>query len=74
MYRAFLLLLAATALSGCDFLTKDDPAAQIAGEWQVDPQAVTADALRAAIEDEDLRKFYEARQWRAAWDRTASGN
>jgi murein L,D-transpeptidase YcbB/YkuD len=73
MYRAFLLLLAATALSGCDFLTKDDPAAQIAGEWQVDPQAVTADALRAAIEDEDLRKFYEARQWRAAWDQDRVG-
>ena len=68
MYRAFLLLLATTALSGCDFFSSDDPAAQVAGKWQVDPQAVSADALRAAVKDEDVRRFYEARQWRAAWD------
>ena len=69
MYRAFLLLLAATAMSGCDFSSRDeDPAARVASSWHVDPQQVTAAALQAAVKDDDLRKFYEARQWKAAWD------
>ena len=63
-----LLLLAAFGLSACDLLAGDQPGAAQASEWAVNPDGVTADALQAAVEDPDVRRFYEARNWAAAWD------
>ena len=43
----------------------DTPAAQAEG--------VTPEMLQAAAQDEDSRRFYEARQWQAAWSDEAAG-
>ncbi len=64
-----LLLLAAFGLSACDLLASDQPGAAQASEWAADPDRVTAEGLRAAVKDPDVRRFYEARGWTAAWDR-----
>ena len=68
MFRAFLLLIAVLAVSGCNLLANDDAAARQASEWTVEPRDVTPEALRTAVTDDEVRRFYEARQWRAAWD------
>jgi murein L,D-transpeptidase YcbB/YkuD len=34
---------------------------------QVDPAQVTPEALKAAVSDEKVRRFYEARNWAAVW-------
>jgi murein L,D-transpeptidase YcbB/YkuD len=34
---------------------------------QVDPKKVTREALEAAVKDERVRRFYEARGWAAVW-------
>lgn len=65
---ALLSLLAAAGLAGCDMFSRSDPAAQQASLWSVEPSGVTAEALRAAVRDPDVRRFYEARNWTAAWD------
>ena len=65
---ALLLLLAAFGASGCDLFSSDDPAARQASAWDIEPGSVTAAALRSAAEDADVRRFYEARNWAAAWD------
>ena len=38
------------------------------GVAAVQPSRVTADELRAAVDDDRLRAFYEARQWQPAWN------
>ena len=65
---ALLFLLAAPGLAGCDLFSGSDPAARQASEWSVEPGSVTAAALRAAVQDADVRRFYEARNWAPAWD------
>ena len=63
-----ILLLFVVALGGCDLFASKDPAARQASEWRVEPKKVTADALRAAVKDEEARRFYAARNWAPAWD------
>ena len=55
-------LLAAT---GCD-RGPDLPGDQAAEG--VEPKQVSAEALRAAVKDPRVRQFYEAREWKAAWN------
>jgi murein L,D-transpeptidase YcbB/YkuD len=61
-------LAAAFGLSGCDLFSSGDPAERQASQWQSEPSTVSAEALRAAVKDADVRRFYEARNWAAAWD------
>ena len=68
MYRAFLAVLLAFGTSGCGLFSNDDPAARQAEEWS-EAAPVSAEALKAATTDEDVRRFYAARQWSAAWDK-----
>jgi murein L,D-transpeptidase YcbB/YkuD len=62
------LAAALLALAGCSNLTGggggEAPTAQAEG--------VTPEALRAAVQDEPLRRFYEARQWQSAWNAEAA--
>ena len=67
--RTLLVAGSVLALGGCGLLAKDDPAARQAQEWS-DGGKVSADALKAAARDDDVRKFYEARQWAPAWDKS----
>jgi len=62
-----VLLLFGVALSGCNPFSSSDPAARQASEWRVEPRAVTAEALRAAVKDEEARRFYAARDWAPVW-------
>lgn len=72
MYRPQRRFAAATALAlllvstGCGSGGPTNEAAQAAG--------VVPEALQAAVgEDQDLRRFYEARQWQSAWNDEAAG-
>jgi murein L,D-transpeptidase YcbB/YkuD len=56
--------LAALLATGCDVVSKHEGSGQAV---QVDPKAVTAADLKAAVSDPRVRKFYEARGWQAAW-------
>lgn len=49
----------AVATGGCNLVSGGDGAA---------PAGVTAEALQGAAQDAEVRRFYEARQWQAAWD------
>ena len=55
-------LLATTACDRGGNLPGDEAADKVA------PKEVSADALRAAVKDPRVRQFYEARQWKAAWN------
>lgn len=39
----------------------------------VQPSRVTADELRAAVRDPEVRRFYEARNWQPAWNAGTAG-
>lgn len=59
------VLLALTATVSCgDKLDSADYSRPLVG---VDAQAVRPAELRAAAEDRDVRRIYEARQWQLAW-------
>ncbi len=59
----FLLFLSAIPLAACG---SRDSAHSV--EWaEVNPDDVSADALKAAVKDDASRKFYEARGWKAVW-------
>ena len=74
LFRASLILLASVAMAGCDVnSSQDNPGRQAASEWQVDPQQVSAEALRAAVTDPEVKRFYEARNWAAVWDQERTG-
>jgi murein L,D-transpeptidase YcbB/YkuD len=49
----------AVATSGCNL---------VSGESSTTPAGVTAEALQGAAQDGEVRRFYEARQWQAAWN------
>jgi murein L,D-transpeptidase YcbB/YkuD len=51
-------------VGGCGEVTGGGGKAESA---QVDPKQVTPDALKAAVSDERVRRFYEARGWAAVW-------
>ncbi|HEY0147659.1 MAG TPA: L,D-transpeptidase family protein [Allosphingosinicella sp.] len=41
---------------------------------KVDPQQVTAEALKAAVKDERVKRFYEGRGWAAVWNDQLAGD
>jgi murein L,D-transpeptidase YcbB/YkuD len=59
---AAAILLATTA---CNQLQGEGGSGDAAAAQAPD---VSAEALRAAVTDEPLRRFYEARQWQSAWN------
>ncbi|HEX8379160.1 MAG TPA: peptidoglycan-binding protein, partial [Allosphingosinicella sp.] len=61
--------LAALLASGCDFVSTSggDGGESSGPAVQVDPKAVTAADLQAAVTDPRVKKFYEARAWQAVW-------
>lgn len=61
--------LAALLAGGCDFVkTSGGGGGASSGQVvQVDPKAVTAADLQAAVSDPRVKKFYEARNWQPVW-------
>lgn len=53
------------AVAACD---RGPAQAGDAAADSVSPEDVSAEALRAAVTDPRVKAFYEARQWRAAWN------
>ena len=67
---ATVLLLAPLSACGSDNpIAGESDAAAAASAVDVDPASVTAEALRAAAGEDRLRRFYEAGQWQAVWDK-----
>jgi L,D-transpeptidase YcbB len=58
--------LAALLVAGCGMA--DSQASKTDGVAQVDPQQVSPEDLKAAVSDERVRRFYEARDWAPVWD------
>jgi murein L,D-transpeptidase YcbB/YkuD len=58
------------ALAGCNFVSGESGSGDTAATAQA--EGVTPEALRAAVQDEPLRRFYEARQWQSAWSGDAA--
>jgi murein L,D-transpeptidase YcbB/YkuD len=52
------------ALAGCDYVSVGGSGGGGAGSA---PPEIAAAELQQAVQDERVRRFYEARQWRAAW-------
>lgn len=65
--RTIIIASALAALAACTVQSGADDSATAAQPAQVD-----AEALRAAVEDPRVRRFYEAREWRAAWSAPAA--
>jgi murein L,D-transpeptidase YcbB/YkuD len=67
MRRALVCVsLAALALGGCNVVSSDN------GEGspvRTEVKDVTPQALRAAVTDPDVKRFYEARDWAPVWDK-----
>jgi murein L,D-transpeptidase YcbB/YkuD len=60
--------LAALLAGGCDFVSTSGGGSPSSGQAvQVDPKAVTAADLQAAVTDPRVKKFYEARGWKPIW-------
>ncbi|MEA3053282.1 MAG: L,D-transpeptidase YcbB [Sphingomonadales bacterium] len=59
--------LAALLATGCDVVSSGGGGSSSGQSVEVDPKAVTAADLKAAVSDPRVRKFYEARGWQAAW-------
>jgi murein L,D-transpeptidase YcbB/YkuD len=59
--------LAALLAGGCDFVKTSGGGSSSGQPVQVDPKAVTAADLKAAVSDPRVKKFYEARGWQAVW-------
>jgi murein L,D-transpeptidase YcbB/YkuD len=58
--------LAALLVAGCE--VTDSGASKTDGVAQVDPKQVTPQDLKAAVSDERVKRFYEARDWAPIWD------
>lgn len=65
--------LAALLAGGCDFISTSGGGSTSGPPVAVDPEAVTAADLKAAVGDPRVRKFYEARGWRPAWTGERAG-
>ena len=59
--------LAALLAGGCDLIGSSGGGAPSGQNVKVDPKAVTAADLQAAVSDERVKRFYEARGWAAVW-------
>lgn len=64
--------LAALLAGGCDVVSTSGGggSGQVV---QVDPESVTAADLQAAVSDPRVKKFYEARGWKAVWTGERAG-
>jgi L,D-transpeptidase YcbB len=69
--RAFLLAAASLCIASCgNTQPHSDPVTdQAMREWQVQPDDVKPAALQAAAKDKQVKAFYAARNWQAAWTR-----
>jgi murein L,D-transpeptidase YcbB/YkuD len=67
--RALFLAAASLCIASCgNSQAYSDPATEQAmSSWQVRPDHVKPAALQAAVRDEQVRRFYAARNWQAAW-------
>ena len=67
--RTMFLIAASLAVAGCGNRQPHyDPATdQAASEWKVRPGDVQPAALQAAVTDDQVKRFYAARNWQAAW-------
>jgi murein L,D-transpeptidase YcbB/YkuD len=67
--KALFLIAASLAIASCgNSPSHYDPATdQAQREWQVRPDDVKPAALQAAVKDDQVKKFYAARNWQAAW-------
>jgi murein L,D-transpeptidase YcbB/YkuD len=67
--RAVFLIAASLAIASCgNSPSHYDPATDHAvREWKVNPDDVTVSGLQAAASDEQVKRFYDARGWKAAW-------
>jgi len=57
------------AMSGCSMMGEGGGGATPTAQ----AQGVTPEALQAAVTDEPVRRFYEARGWQSAWNEQAGG-
>lgn len=64
--KAFFLGLAALSIAACG--SNDDSSSALAQQADVQPEQVDPKALRAAVDDEEVRRFYEAVGWKAVWN------
>src|SRR5215207_7168928 len=61
--KALLLAFSTLSLTSCG--SREPSWAGGTGEAQ--PKQVSAEALRAAVDDEQVRRFYQATNWQAVW-------
>ena len=66
---ALALVLTPLASCGSDNPLTGSGSSSESALTDVDPGSVTADALQSAVGDDHVRRFYEAGQWSAVWDR-----
>jgi murein L,D-transpeptidase YcbB/YkuD len=73
--RAIFLAAASLCIASCgNTQPHSDPATdQAQREWKVNPDDVDANALQAAVKDDQVKKFYAARNWQAAWTKDNVG-
>ncbi|HEX8191652.1 MAG TPA: L,D-transpeptidase family protein [Allosphingosinicella sp.] len=55
------------ALAGCDYISVGGNGGGGGGGARSAPPEIAAAELQQAVQDERVRRFYEARQWRPAW-------
>jgi murein L,D-transpeptidase YcbB/YkuD len=74
MRKLFACVSAAALLvAGCGEMGGSGQGGGGGGQVQIDPAQVTAEALQAAVKDERVKKFYEARGWAAVWNDKLAG-
>jgi L,D-transpeptidase YcbB len=64
---ACVSLAALLATGGCDMIGAGGAGGAPGQAVKVDPKAVTAADLQAAVTDERVKRFYEARGWQPVW-------
>jgi murein L,D-transpeptidase YcbB/YkuD len=64
--KALLAGVAALSIASCG---SNDASSSAQAQADVQPEQVDPQALRAAVDDEEVRRFYEAVGWKAVWNR-----
>ena len=75
-FKFLSAVAAVAALGACNFIQSGGSgggSGEGGGNAQAAAPAVDPEQLRAAVTDERVRRFYEARQWRPAWNEAAAG-
>jgi len=66
--RSILILTAALVLAGCERPADTEEFGQAElRQWRIDPRDVSADLLRSAADDPDVRRFYQRTGWTPVW-------